>query len=89
MVNVVVLQGAAVPAFSDYFYLQITGGGFAETREAKIVMSGAVAEYVAKTMQSGLLCIVKGAYVPSGNYIQAESVAFLQDKLELGDQMWE
>jgi hypothetical protein len=71
------------------FYLQIHGGSFDETRDVEIHASGAVAEYVDKTLQSGLLCVAKGSYVPSGNYIEADSVAFLRDKLGIGDPLWE
>jgi hypothetical protein len=88
MVNVVVLQGAAVPDSGSAFYLQIQSGAFAGAKEAKIAVFDDVAAYVSKTIQRGLMCIVKGVYVPSGNYIKAESVAFLRDKLSDGDQMW-
>jgi hypothetical protein len=88
MTNVAVLQGAAVPDSAGVFYLQL-GGLFSGAKDAKIVVSGAVAEYVSRTIESGLLCFVKGSYVPSGNHIQADSVAFLRDKAGAGEPLWE
>lgn len=89
MVNVVVLQGAAVPESSSVFYLQIGGETFSGSKDAKVLVSGAVAEYVGRTIKAGLLCFVKGSYVPSGNYVEAETVAFMRDKLETGGVMWD
>jgi hypothetical protein len=71
MVNVIVLQGAAIPDSKDIFYLQIRSGAFVGAEEVIVAVFGDVAEYVSKTIQRGLMCCVKGAYVPSANYIRA------------------
>jgi hypothetical protein len=90
MVNVVVLQGAAIPGSGSVFYLQILGGSFSGAHDVEVRVSGSVAEYVQTVIESGLLCVVKGQYVPSASqsYVQAESVAFLRDKLDSGDPLW-
>jgi hypothetical protein len=88
MINVVALQGAAVPGTDSVFYLQIQGETFSGARDAEIHMTGGVAAYVKTAIRSGLLCVVKGSYVPSGNYIEAESVALLRDQLAAGDPLW-
>jgi hypothetical protein len=88
MINVVALQGAAVPGDDSVFYLQIQGSVFSGARDAEIRMSGGVAAYVKTAIKSGLLCVVKGRYVPAGNYVEAESVSLLRDRLAAGDPMW-
>jgi hypothetical protein len=89
MINVVALQGAAVPGTDSVFYLQTQGPVFSGARDAEIHMAGGVAAYVKTVIQSGLLCVVKGRYVPAGNYIEAESVALLRDRLAAGDPLWQ
>jgi hypothetical protein len=89
MVNTVVLQGAAVPATDSVFYLQIQGETFSGAQDAEIHMAGGVAAYVKTALRSGLLCIVKGSYVPAGNYIEADSVSLLRAQLAEGDPLWE
>jgi hypothetical protein len=88
MVNVVVLQGAAVPGTDAVFYLQIAGSVFTGAKDAEIHVSGDVAAYVKTVIKRGLLCVVKGAYVPAGNYVEADSVSFLRDRLEDGASLW-
>jgi hypothetical protein len=88
MINVVVVQGAAVPGTASVFYLQINGGSFTGAHDVEVHISGSVSDYVQTVVQSGLLCVVKGRYIPSGNYIEAESVSFLRSKLGSGDQLW-
>jgi hypothetical protein len=88
MVNVALLQGAAVPETDAVFYLQMFGLEFTGAKDAEIHVSGDVAVYVKTVIQSGLLCVVKGRYVPAGNYIDAESVSFLRDQLKEGDPLW-
>jgi hypothetical protein len=92
VVNVVILQGAAVPGTGSVFHLQIEGGGFSGTVGegcVEVRMSGDVAEYVRTVIQSGLLFVVKGRYVTAGKYIEAESVSALRDKLDVGDSLWD
>jgi hypothetical protein len=88
MVNVVILQGAIVPGTDSVFYLQINGNKFEGARDVEVHMAGDVASYVKTVIQSGLLCVLKGRYVPDGNYIEAESVSLLKDLLERGESMW-
>lgn len=88
MINVIALQGAAVPGTDSVFYLQLHGATFTGAQDAEIRVSGGVAEYVATAIKSGLLCVVKGRYVPAGNYIEAESVSLLRDRLSPGDPLW-
>jgi hypothetical protein len=40
-------------------------------------------------MRDGMLCVVKGAYNPFEDCVEAESVSLLRDELGLGDPMWE
>lgn len=88
MINVVAMQGAAVPGGASAFYLQINGPVFAGAKDVEVRVEGSVAEYVQAAMQPGLLCVVKGRYVPEGGYVAAEAVSFLRDKLELGEELW-
>jgi hypothetical protein len=89
MTNVVVLQGAAIPGTNSAFYLQISGSSFTGSKDVEVRMSGGVAEYVQKVIATGLLCVVKGRYVPNEKYIMAESVSLLRDKLDIGGPMWD
>jgi hypothetical protein len=92
VVNVVVIQGAVISGAGSAFFLQIDGEVFSSSVSAgsvSVKASGEVAEYVATVIQSGLLCVVKGRYVPAGNYIEAEAVSMFRDKLEEGDPMWD
>jgi hypothetical protein len=89
MINVIALQGASIPGTASAFYLQITGPVFTGQQDVEIHIGGDVAAYVQKTIQTGLLCVVKGKYVPGGLYIDADAVSFLRDKKNAGDPMWE
>jgi hypothetical protein len=89
MINVVALQGAAVPGTDSVFYLQIQGDVFSGAQDAEIHVSGGVAAYVKTALRSGLLCVVKGRYVPAGNYIEADSVSLLRAQLAEGDPLWQ
>jgi hypothetical protein len=89
MINVVVLQGAAVPGTDSVFYLQIQGETFSGAHDVEIHMSGGVAAYVKTALRAGLLCVVKGRYVPSGGCVEAESVSLLRDQLSMGDPLWQ
>jgi hypothetical protein len=88
MMNVVALQGAAVPGGASVFYLQINGSVFSGAKDVEVRVEGAVAEYVQTAMQPGLLCIVKGRYVPDENCVAAEAVSFLRDKRGYGEELW-
>jgi hypothetical protein len=88
MINVVALQGAAVPGTATVFYLQINGPVFTGATDVEVRMEGGVAEYVQTAIKRGLLCVVKGRYVPAENYVAAESVALLRDQLEDGEPLW-
>jgi hypothetical protein len=89
MINVVVLQGAAVPGSGSVFYLQIAGAAFSGEKDVEIHVGGEVAAYVKTVIQAGLLCIVKGKYVPGALYVEGETVSFLRDKKNIGDKLWE
>jgi hypothetical protein len=89
MINVVALQGAAIPGAGSVFYLQIEGPAFTGKKDVEIHVGGEVAAYVQTVIQAGLLCIVKGKYVPDALYIEGETVSFLRDKKNIGDKLWE
>jgi hypothetical protein len=89
LINVVALQGASIPDSMFKFYLQITGPAFEERKDVEIHVGGDVASYVQTVIKSGLLCVIKGKYVPGELYIEAETVSFLRDKKDIGDAMWE
>jgi hypothetical protein len=88
MTNVVVLQGAAIPGSASAFFMQITGPTFTGKKDVEAHISGEVAAYVQTVIQEGLLCIIKGKYVPGETYIDVETVSFLRDKKNAGDEMW-
>jgi hypothetical protein len=88
MINVVVLQGTAIPGTSSVFYLQISGDVFTGSHDVEVRMSGSVAGYVQTVIETGLLCVVKGKYVAKEKYIVAEAVFLLRGKLNIGDPLW-
>jgi hypothetical protein len=89
MINAVVLQGAAIPGSASAFFLQITGPTFTAKKDVETRVSGEVAGYVQTVIQTGLMCVVKGKYLPGNTYIEAETVSFLRDKKNIGETMWE
>jgi hypothetical protein len=89
MTNVIVLQGADIPGSASAFFIQITGPVFTGKKDVEAHISGEVAAYVQTVIQAGLLCVIKGKYVPGATYIDAETVSFLRDKKNIGDEIWE
>jgi hypothetical protein len=89
MINVIALQGAAMPGSASAFFLQITGPTFMGKKDVEVHVNGEVADYVQTVIQDGLLCVIKGRYVPGETYVDAETVSFLRDKKKIGDEIWE